>query len=74
MLSILTSALADEYGYLSHQEKDLNKTLNSTKYFKAADTYFDKAKSQVQHYASKPKEELEKVCYLCTNGSSFPII
>ena len=61
MLSILISALADEYGYLSDREKDLNKALNSDRYFRAAKTYFDKAGFHVMLHASKCKEDLEKV-------------
>ena len=57
----LNSALADEYGYLSHQENDLNKALNAANFFGAADMYFKKAKDYVSLHASKTKEDLEKV-------------
>ncbi|XP_019857801.1 PREDICTED: ubiquitin-conjugating enzyme E2 E1-like [Amphimedon queenslandica] len=56
--SPLDSTLADEFGYLRHREKDLDKNLDSYEYFHEADKYFKTAKSQVLIHATRSFEEL----------------
>ena len=55
------STLADQFGYLRHREKDLDKPVDSYKYFSEAYLYFQKAKEHVRKHASKSFAVLDMV-------------
>ena len=55
------STLADQFGYLRHREKDLDKPVDYDMYFNEAYWYFQKAREHVRKHASKSFEVLDMV-------------